>query len=169
MGTLQIKGQMDLKKFWPSGKSDADTTKLTLNVDKSSFRFQKKTVSAFKIIHDFEGAYLSKGFNKDGTEKKQFIINLLKDRKTKKVTGSNVTIRLQGIDAPELHYKIYFSDYLGNLPAMHPFKQNNKIPDNIKKQLDVVNKPEYRQLFGETATLELNKVLTCLSKHHWKF
>src|SRR6266496_1084534 len=98
MGTLQIKGQIDLKKFWPSGKSDADTTRVILNIDKTSFKFQKTTASPFKIIHDFEGAYLSKGFNKDGTEKKQPIINLLKDRKTKKITGSNVTIRLQGID-----------------------------------------------------------------------
>ena len=151
MGTLQINGQLDLKKFWPTGKSDADTTKLILNVDKSSFKFQKKSTSPFKIIHDFEGAYLSKGF-KDGIEKKQPVINILK-------ASSNVTIRLQGIDAPELHYKIYFNDYLGNLPKNHPFVQDRIIPAAIKTQLDINNKPEYRQLFGETATIELVKFL----------
>lgn len=147
MGTLKIYGQLDLKKFWPTGKSDADTTKLILTVDKSSFKFQKKLTSPFQIIHDFEGAYLSKGF-KDGIEKKQPVINILK-------ASSNVTIRLQGIDAPELHYKIYFNDYLGNLPKNHPFVQDRIIPAAIKKQLDINNKPEYRQLFGETATVEL--------------
>jgi endonuclease YncB( thermonuclease family) len=151
MGTLQIKGQIDLKKFWPSGKSDADTTKVILKVDKSSFKFQKTAASPFAVINDFEGAYLSKGF-KNGVEQKQFVINVLKD-------SSNVTIRLQGIDAPELHYKIYFSDYLGNLPKSHPFVQDNKIPDAIKAQLDIVNKPEYRQLFAETATVELSDFL----------
>jgi endonuclease YncB( thermonuclease family) len=151
MGTLQIKGQIDLKKFWPVGKSDADTTKVILNVDKSSFKFQKTAAAPFKIIHDFEGAYLSKGF-KDGIEKKQPIINVLK-------ASSNVTIRLQGIDAPELHYKIYFSDYLGNLPKTHPFVQDRAIPPAIKIELDKNNKPEYRQLFGETATVELVNLL----------
>lgn len=147
MGTLQIKGQIDLKKFWPIGKSDADTTMVILKIDKSSFKFKKTSAAAFKIIDDFEGAYLSKGF-KEGIEKKQPIIHVLQN-------SSTVTIRLQGIDAPELHYKIYFNDYLGNLPKSHPFAQDNKIPDVIKTQLDDNNKPEYRQLFAETATVKL--------------
>src|SRR5215475_4058242 len=79
MGKLVVTGSIRLAQFWsePGGNSDADTTKVA--VEAITFDGQPRTV--------FDGAYVVA----DGRH------NLV-------VYRGEVTLRYQGIDAPELHY-----------------------------------------------------------------
>ena len=36
-GLLRVEGSVDLSQFWPDGDSDADTTKVLVQVDAGSF------------------------------------------------------------------------------------------------------------------------------------
>jgi endonuclease YncB( thermonuclease family) len=58
-----------------------------------------------------------------------------------------VTIRLQGIDAPELHYR-------PTAPTL-----NNKKPSKTQRTNFSASNGNFRQFFGETATVELHKFL----------
>ncbi len=121
MGLLEITGTLDVKQFWPDGKSDADTTKVVLKVGPGAFKFNGKSTKAFA------GAFISGDpvITKKGT----------------------VTIRLQGIDAPELHYRPTYRD---------SNKKTYTKPerDAIKK----VNK-EFRQKLAETGTKAVGALL----------
>lgn len=79
----------------------------------------------------------------------------VKGKSLKKVisTKNQITIRLQGIDAPELHYKM-FGSYTSNLPKNFTQPLNDTQKENLKK-LNI----EYRQHFGETATVKLYEFL----------
>ncbi len=130
MGILRIEGKIKLNQFWPGGKSDADTTKILLNVQADSFSFKPEGANDFLPTNAFVDA-LAKG---EGQRPSPVI---------KKKTGT-ITIRLQGIDAPELHYRIY---------TRYP-KCTQAQANKIKK----LNK-EYRQYLGETATVALSDFL----------
>jgi endonuclease YncB( thermonuclease family) len=134
MGTLKISGTINLSQFWPTGNSDADTTKLKINVTPNSFKFNGK------VTDKYFGA-------------------TVKGKATKKVISAKneVTIRLQGIDAPELHYKFYGPLGKAIRSALPPkFRSLTATEfDKIKE----LNKNEYRQLFGETATVKLFQLL----------
>ena len=138
MGTLKINGTLDLKQYWPNGGSDADTSKLIINVDsKKSFSFKKDSGSGFKPTSVFAGATVTG-----------------KSKSPKKVisTKNTVTVRLQGIDAPELHYNL-----IGYTPAL-PKNFGRKLTQAERDKLKLVNK-KYRQIFGETATVNLLNLL----------
>jgi endonuclease YncB( thermonuclease family) len=88
MAILTIHGTIDLSQFWPTGGSDADTTKIIVTVNRKSFIYQRA----------------------DGTKRttKVFLTAQYDDRGTLKPLlrkGNTVIVRLQGIDAPELHYR----------------------------------------------------------------
>ena len=51
MGTLRIKGTIELNQFWPLGSSDADTTKMKLIVGEDSFQF-KATGENVSVVAD---------------------------------------------------------------------------------------------------------------------
>src|SRR5207302_11024008 len=87
MGLLRVKGTIDTGQFWPKGTSDADTAVILAGVD--AFHFQATPGGPFKTTHAFEGA-------------------LVHGRQGAKAPIDNqgrVRVRLQGIDAPELHYQ----------------------------------------------------------------
>lgn len=138
MGTLKIDGTIDLKQYWPNGGSDADTTKLIVNIDpKKSFSFKKDSSSGFKPTKIFIGATV--------TGKSKSSKNVISQKNA-------VTIRLQGIDAPELHYSL-----IGYAPAL-PKNFGRKLTQAERDKLKPVNK-KYRQTFGETATVKLLNLL----------
>jgi len=121
MGLLRIKGSIDITQFWPTGKSpnilsDADTVHVQVD-PKSSFVFEGNVTRAF----DF--AWVTTRKNKDGSRSPNYVIV------SQQTTNAHVKIRLQGIDAPELHYRV----------------------DQ--------NKPEVRQNWGKRTTLGLRKFL----------
>lgn len=120
MGLLRVKGTIDLAQFWPTGEgnvlSDADTVHVKVN-PATSFVFEGNVTRAF----DF--AWIKTKKNKDKSRSPIYVI-------VSQTTGNaHIKVRLQGIDAPELHY--------------------------CKDQ----KKPEVRQKWGKRAALELHDFL----------
>jgi endonuclease YncB( thermonuclease family) len=77
MNTLTIRGTLALSQFWPTGKSDADTAHL--NVEAVYWNNTKTTSLDYAVVH--------------GKVTRPAIRN------------GRVTVRLQGLDSPELHYR----------------------------------------------------------------
>jgi endonuclease YncB( thermonuclease family) len=121
MGLLRVKGTIDLSQFWPTGKSpnilsDADTVHVQVDPP-SSFVFDGNVTRAF----DF--AWVQTRKNKDGSRSPIYVIV------SQRTANAHIKVRLQGIDAPELHYRV-----------------------DQKKE-------EVRQNWGKRATLELRTFL----------
>lgn len=129
MGLLEVSGSIDLAQFWPAGTSDADTTKIQVDVAADSFRFRPTPADAFRVTHAFDDAVVV------GKTRKPAIDN-----------KGRVTIRLQGIDAPELHYR----------PSAAKKKSEQTAQQH---ELYLKWNLEYRQRFGETATIALRGLL----------
>lgn len=134
MGTLRINGTIDIIQFWPDGSSDADTTKIKLVVNQQSFEYRKQGAKKFYKTTAFNGAFSR------GQVSKEVIT-------TSKKTGlQTITVRLQGIDAPELHYKAA------------PLKNTSDVSAAERKKYNETNK-DRRQCFAETSTVGLAKHL----------
>jgi endonuclease YncB( thermonuclease family) len=92
-GLLTVDGNLDIRQFWPATKgtnsSDGDTVHLKVNPD-ASFRFASSAHAKPKLIKHFVGAHV-----KDHGRVKNVI-----------TSKSEIKIRLQGIDAPELHFPV---------------------------------------------------------------
>lgn len=115
-GLLEVTGGLDVAQFWPFGGSDADT--VNIGVSSPSFRFSASgTESTLKDTTAFNSAHV-------------------KGQTRNVVHGGKVTIRLQGIDAPELH----FAALLRTKGLEH-------------------NGTKYRQFFGETSTIALGTLV----------
>jgi len=128
MGILRVTGSIDLDTFWPAGDCDADTTKMLVNVSAGGFEFQAHARGPFVPTHAFDGARVRGSglypvLNKKG----------------------QVTIRLQGIDAPELHY--------------YPATLSAKAATDAQRTAHKAFYKEYRQRVAETATLALTAKL----------
>jgi len=128
MGVLTIKGTLDIKQFWADGKSDADTSKILVAVDPAAMVYRKTPGSAAKNVFKVYSAAFS-------------------DNKLKKpvVKKGIITVRLQGIDAPELHVRPQSDRKLGSLAK----SKNNNVQVSF----------EYRQNQAETATVHLGDKL----------
>ncbi len=86
VGLLEVEGTIDVSQFWPEGRSDADTTKVVVNVAPDAIRFRKNDTSQFQPTHVFDNARV-------------------KGRTATAPIKNGKLIRLQGVDAPELHYQ----------------------------------------------------------------
>lgn len=143
MGTLKIQGKIKLDQFWPKGKSDADTTKIDITVEPGSFLYAFDG-KFFKSTEVFWGNGIVDTAPKKIKDKdKVKPVSVVKHQKTEK---PYITTRLQGIDAPELHYRMY-----------GPLRR--KV---TKEQHDIfseLNKKEYRQYYAETSTVALKNEL----------
>src|SRR5215216_405894 len=116
-GLLTIDGVIRLSQFWAQGKSDGDTVKITIPKGiNNAFKFAKRPAGAAKVITQPRG--------KANAGVRQ------------------VTIRMQGIDTPELHYKIYDGRTIVQIP-----KANRKV--NI----------EYYQHLAGSAALALHRLV----------
>jgi endonuclease YncB( thermonuclease family) len=129
-GLLEITGTIDLKQFWPPGTADADTTKIKVTVGASAFQFRPNPAAAFAVTHVFDKAKVKGKVTKPAIDNDQ-----------------RVTIRLQSIDAPELHYRP---------SAALKVKQQSAQQRKLYLQWNL----EYRQRLAETATVELRKFLS---------
>jgi endonuclease YncB( thermonuclease family) len=92
---LQIHGKIDVNQFWPKGTSDADTTKLLVAVGAGSFMVKRAGASAYVQTQAYENAYMLGEKKADGSFKQEPLIN----------SKGQITVRLQRVDAPELHIK----------------------------------------------------------------
>ncbi len=134
-GLLQVKGTIDLAQFWPNGTSDADTTKILVTVGSDDFLFRPSPEEEFRVTHVFDDATVVGKVRRPAIDK-----------------NGKITIRLQGIDATELHYRPV---------AAKKFKK--PLTDEQQKQHDLFLEwnLDFRQYFAETATVALYNQLTC--------
>jgi len=112
MGHLQVEGTLDLEQFWPAGTSDGDTARVVV----------KRITFNGKLTHALDHAQV-------------------RGRTCKPVLDEHhaITVRLQGIDAPELHY-------MPSVPKAKAKKQN----------------ANFRQHYGRTAARALGTYLHTL-------
>lgn len=129
---LKIEGRIEIGQFWPGGSSDADTTKIQLSVEPGAFSFDFDG-QGFRRTDVFEGAEAR------GTGRTQVIS-----------AARKVTVRLQGIDAPELHYRA------------SGLRQSAEISSDERAAFNRLNREDRRQFFGETATVALADFLSTL-------
>jgi endonuclease YncB( thermonuclease family) len=121
-GLLRITGMVDLSQFWPSGTSDTDTADVIVNpggVEVSP----DASPQAFRRTNVFDNAQLAGK-------------NVIK-------AGRKITVRIQGIDAPELHCPPGVRKPKG-FPKDQPLKGNGG---------------KFRQLQGETSTAGLEAAM----------
>lgn len=130
MGTLRITGVIELEQFWPIYYSDADTTKIKLTVDDDSFKYKATRATTFIKTNVFKEA-VSKG-----------TISTSVIKKNKKDGLQTIIVRLEGVDAPELHYKAT------------PLKNSPDITVTQKTAFNKLN-VDRRQCFAESATIAL--------------
>jgi endonuclease YncB( thermonuclease family) len=128
-GLLRVTGTIDLSQFWPNGDSDVDTANVVVDAD--GFKFSADaSPQALRTTPVFEDAFIG-----------------LKPVIGK---GRKVTVRIQGIDAPELHCPP---------GAQHPKAPKQDTPANAKKKKKLPplkgNGGKFRQFQGETSTAGL--------------
>src|SRR5512145_628143 len=86
-GLLQVDGVIFLGQFWPKGRAQADATTIRVDVSNSTFRFQEHAGAAFRASHALDGSVVRGHYTRPCVDK------------------GTIAVRLQGIDAPELHYR----------------------------------------------------------------
>jgi endonuclease YncB( thermonuclease family) len=128
-GVLRVRGTIDLEQFWPDGESDADTTKIKVTVGDNSFAFAPDG-KTFKTTKAYFGAFSRGAARKEVIDK-----------------HGRITVRLQGIDAPELHYRAA------------PLKTSSGVSKAKREKFNLENKAPRRQYWAETATVALARKL----------
>ena len=139
-GLLEVQGTIDVAQFWPAGHSDADTAKVLVTVAPDGVRFREDPTKPFKTTHFLDGAMV--GIPVQGKFKPA--IN----------AKGQLTIRLQGIDAPELHYQ-------PSALQKNEFPGLDKLGFAAKKKQyhDAKVVHPYRQLLGATTSKALHDFL----------
>ena len=122
-GLLRVQGTLDVTQFWPDGESDADTIKVL--VSKIEFSRDRTAHLPFVTVHVFDNAFVK---GAQGPPKAP-------------INKGKLTIRLQGVDATELHFAA-----------------------TIPKKGLVHNGTRYRQHLGESATVKLHDLISSTSK-----
>ena len=133
-GLLELTGTLDTAQFWPSGRSDADTATVIVNVTAGAIKFRKNDSVPFQTTHVFDNAFVR------GRIRKAVIRN------------GRITIRLQGIDAPELHYQ----------PSALTAKEKKGLSASKIEAYHSVDHL-YRQPMGATTTKALHDLLASSS------
>ena len=94
MGLLVIKGELRVNQFWPKGGSDADTAVVeVLLADQKPFTF----------VDNNGGRHPTRVFYNSHVEGRQGPMPVVKF--DKRLNANKISVRLQGIDAPELHFQ----------------------------------------------------------------
>jgi endonuclease YncB( thermonuclease family) len=128
MGVLKVNGMIDLGQFWPEKESDGDTVKVKIE---EAFLFRPYPNQPFQETSAFDNAEIGG----------KAVLHVDHNTSTK-----SITVRVQGIDAPELHYR-------------------PQAPENLKPDVDAHRAAfrkydkNYRQPYGESATVKLSEWL----------
>jgi endonuclease YncB( thermonuclease family) len=132
MGLVQVDGAIELSQFFPAGRSDADTTNVRVRVDPTSFRY----VEAFGAAPINLGWVTTARVRGEGTHA---VLSHIKGRGGRP-PGDYLRVRLESVDAPELH-----------------FRPTNPLPIPTKTQREAFKRfnEEYRQWCAEMAVFRL--------------
>ncbi len=57
-GLLELTGTLGTAQFWPSGRSDADTATVIVNVTAGAIKFRKNDSVPFQTTHVFDNAFV---------------------------------------------------------------------------------------------------------------
>lgn len=128
MGLLRIHATIDIRKFWPGANSDADTANVIVEPD--GIAFQREPGGPFQDTHVFDTAVAVSG------DQRERVMN----------NSRRMKIRLQGVDAPELHYR--------------PNKPRGLFLPPEQYAIFLEWNHEYRQNLAETATVALHAELS---------
>ena len=121
MGLLELRATLNPAQFWPHGTSDADTLRVVVAESRGGFVYDRRPTRAFA------GARIG----------------------SKAVVDARgaVTVRLQGIDAPELHYRPTFMHHAaGDLSRIARWNRS------------------FRQPVGEAAACALGSLLASIGR-----
>lgn len=154
-GLLQVTGNIDVTQFWPQHESDGDT--VNVMVDPDGFRFSPEGDPAtFRTTHVFYEAIVLGG---TGWEVP--------------VSNNRIKVRLEHIDAPELHYlgTKNFRQYFGETAAtklrdLIASTGQQKVPCRVRTTIDHPNDAfdTYGRLIGSIIiTLDNDEV----NINHW--
>lgn len=130
MGFVEIAGKVDVFQYWPHGISDVDTVRFAPDLASATYFTDSTSVKV--------GAFFEKGGtfqpddNKPGEEKFRGIL--------RRSGGTSLSVRLQGIDAPETHYAPNFRE------GMFGGDYAKWIAKHISRQ------KSYRQPYGKLCT-----------------
>jgi endonuclease YncB( thermonuclease family) len=125
IGTLRVRGSIAVDQFWPMSTSDADTTKVKVLLSANGFEFEPTPGAGFTRTRAFDNAVVASSTGR---------IPPVKD--------NQITVRLQGVDAPELHYR--------------PPAEKKKADQTASQRAKYLQLNEdYRQPLSEAATLAL--------------
>ena len=127
-GLLMVEGLLDVSQFWPDSSSDADTIKVSVDLGSEPFKFRPHPGAEFAVTHAFDDATVKGATTKPAIQRGKLVI------------------RLQGVDAPELHYR--------PVAVLTSKKRNDQQSALWKKWCH-----EFRQALGETATVGLGAKL----------
>jgi endonuclease YncB( thermonuclease family) len=128
-GLLEVHGTVDLAQFWSTGTSDADTVKVALRAS-NPVEFAPQRGAQVRVTNVLVGAQVRGDRGKKAAVDNQ----------------NRITVRLEGVDAPELHY-----------PVTAEIAKSNQSPQQAVLWKQVSH--EYRQHFGEGATTALEAAL----------
>ncbi|MBL8517726.1 MAG: hypothetical protein JNM76_12255 [Betaproteobacteria bacterium] len=93
MGILTARGSIDISQFWPQGTSDADTANIYVDVAQGGVFYTAPGKAERDVTNLYKSAV---------SAQKKTTTDLSKETLIKQ---GKIKVRLQGIDAPELHYK----------------------------------------------------------------
>lgn len=153
-GLFKIHGEIDLNDFFgpigdsnkKSGNADADTIRLYLNPN--SFEFQKNPNESFQSnLSLFDNAFFYDEL--EGKRKKILSYNTDLNRKY-------IRLRLQGIDAPELHYS-------ANLGELFLYDDQSKKFTALREIFG------FRQVYGAKTTYDLRQYLQSFTNQNQQF
>lgn len=100
MGQVEIRGKVDIFQYWPNGASDVDTLQFVPDMPTAEYVSDGKRVPVAAFFQN--GGNFQEDENKPGQERFRSII--------RSSGGKFLSVRLQGIDAPETHYASNFRE-----------------------------------------------------------
>jgi endonuclease YncB( thermonuclease family) len=109
MGLLVVTGKLRVRQFWPKGSADADTATVEVVLSSKKSFIHVSTAGTRRATRAFRNAEVI------GIHGRQRVI-----KHDKKLNADKISVRLQAIDAPELHYQPQGTSSAGN---SHGFRQ----------------------------------------------
>lgn len=130
MGFVEIAGKVDVFQYWPNGASDVDTVRFIPDLATATYFSDGAPVNVTAFFE--RGGSFQPDDNKPGEVRFKGIL--------RKAGGVSLSVRLQGIDAPETHYAPNFRE------GMFDGDYGAWIAKHISRQ------KSYRQPYGKLCT-----------------
>ncbi len=100
MGDVEISGKVDVFQYWPNGSSDVDTVRFLPDLTTATYHSDNPSVNVQTFFE--RGGTFQPDDNNPGEERFKGILRT--------AGGISLSVRLQGIDAPETHYSPNFRE-----------------------------------------------------------